>query len=641
MYVFDFFCGAFHSFALYYRSIAAAVAARKGRRRMKRIRHLLGRWTDVSIWVKSILLMGIMLVSLWTLVILATQQLRGFSAESDVIMNEYMDITGFMNAFSAENVALETYIRPSLSVNALEDYIESRTRTDQCLRELIPNLRVDGQTQFVLKQAISNAMIYYRKSQNELLAMDSDQEKMRQYLSMKTQSAYIDGYTRDLLHTRMEQGGRQWQQISTANGHRTRQLLTFLIIITLMVCVVLMIFVRSVLRPVTELGHAADRISVGQYDAPPLEIRGRDELGRTARSFNLMQQEIRSTIHALEKQSEMEKNLRKKEAEAAQMQRALQEGRFAHLQSQINPHFLFNTLSTIAALSREEGAPLSEDLIIRLSNFFRYSLESDEKMVSLGREVELLQDYIELQETRYSGRIHTEIRIEPGLERVTVPYEYKDVDHLFKVLDGDIGQEVFDTFKDNNLVGITYLHPGSRNFFNSKKEIHTPADLAGMKIRVSESDLMLKMMESLGGVGVGLPFNDTYSSIQTGVVDGAENNMTSYIEMSFYEVAPYWTYDGHSYMPDMILASKQTMDKLSEDDQQIIFDCAKEAEEWHRTAWEDSEAKNAKIAEEKGCTLTTLTDDELKQFQDAVAPMYDSFLNDEQKAIVERVKALA
>ena len=421
MYVFDFFCGAFHSFALYYRSIAAAVAARKGRRRMKRIRHLLGRWTDVSIWVKSILLMGIMLVSLWTLVILATQQLRGFSAESDVIMNEYMDITGFMNAFSAENVALETYIRPSLSANALEDYIESRTRTDQCLRELIPNLRVDGQTQFVLKQAISNAMIYYRKSQNELLAMDSDQEKMRQYLSMKTQSAYIDGYTRDLLHTRMEQGGQQWQQISTANGHRTRQLLTFLIIITLMVCVVLMIFIRSVLRPVTELGHAADRISVGQYDAPPLEIRGRDELGRTARSFNLMQQEIRSTIHALEKQSEMEKNLRKKEAEAAQMQRALQEGRFAHLQSQINPHFLFNTLSTIAALSREEGAPLSEDLIIRLSNFFRYSLESDEKMVSLGREVELLQDYIELQETRYSGRIHTEIRIEPGLERVTVP----------------------------------------------------------------------------------------------------------------------------------------------------------------------------------------------------------------------------
>lgn len=229
----------------------------------------------------------------------------------------------------------------------------------------------------------------------------------------------------------------------------------------------------------------------------------------------------------------------------------------------------------------------------------------------------------------------------PLMNALQMPYEYKDVDHLFKVLDGDIGQKVFDTFKDNNLVGITYLHPGSRNFFNSKKEIHTPSDMKGMKIRVSESDLMLKLMESLGASGVGLPFNDTYSSIQSGVVDGAENNMTSYIEMSFYEVAPYWTYDAHSYMPDMILASKATMDKLSADDQEIIFKCAKEAEEWHKNAWEDSEKKNAQIAKEKGCTLTELTDDELQQFKDAVQPMYDSFLDAEQKEIVKEVQELA
>lgn len=229
----------------------------------------------------------------------------------------------------------------------------------------------------------------------------------------------------------------------------------------------------------------------------------------------------------------------------------------------------------------------------------------------------------------------------PLMNALQMPYLYKDVDHLFEVLDGEIGQEVFATFEQNGLVGITYIHPGSRNFFNNKKEIHTPADMAGMKIRVSESELMLNLMTNLGAAGVGLPFNDTYSSIQSGVVDGAENNMTSYIEMSFYEVAPYWTYDGHSYMPDMILASKQTFDKLTPEDQQLIKDCAHEAEVWHKDAWEESEAKNAKIAEEKGCTLTTLTDEELKAFQDAVAPMYDSFLNDEQKAIVERVQALA
>ena len=228
----------------------------------------------------------------------------------------------------------------------------------------------------------------------------------------------------------------------------------------------------------------------------------------------------------------------------------------------------------------------------------------------------------------------------PLMNAMQMPYLYNDVDHLFEVMDGEIGQEVFDTLEANNLVGITYIHPGSRNFFNAKKEIHTPEDMAGMKIRVSESDLMLNLMDNLGAAGVGLPFNDTYSSIQSGVVDGAENNMTSYIEMSFYEVAPYWTYDGHSYMPDMILASKQTFDSLSAEDQQLIKDCAHEAEVWHKDAWEESEAKNAKIAEEKGCTLTTLTDEEMQAFKDAVAPMYESFLNDEQKAIVERIQAL-
>lgn len=228
----------------------------------------------------------------------------------------------------------------------------------------------------------------------------------------------------------------------------------------------------------------------------------------------------------------------------------------------------------------------------------------------------------------------------PLMNALQMPYLYKDVDHLFKVLDGEIGQEVFDTFESNNLVGITYIHPGSRNFFNSVREVHTPEDLAGMKVRVSESDLMLALMDALGANGVGIPFTENYSALQTGVVEAAENNMTSYIEMSFFEVAPYWTYDGHSYMPDMILASKATMDKLSAEDQKMIKEAAHEASLWHREEWEASEERNAKIAIEKGSTLTTLTEEEMQKFKDAVAPLYDEFLDSAQKDIVERVQAL-
>ncbi len=379
------------------------------------------RWQDISIRTKSVLLMGVMLVSMWTLVVLAMQQLRAFSGQSDVIMDEYMDITGFLDTFSAENVALEMYIRPTPSADALENYLAASQDTDRQLRELRPNWNQDLREEYLLKQAICNAMEHYRKSQAVLLSIEERENLIPQYLSLKTQSAYIDGYTRDLLHSRMVQGGEQWERIAAANARSNRQFFGFLAAATVLMGLVLLIFTRSILEPLTELGRAADRIGNGQYDAPPLAVCGSDELGRTARSFNLMQTEIRRTIHAQEKQSEMEKHLLEKEVEAAQMQRTLQEGRFAQLQSQINPHFLFNTLSTIAALAREEGAPLSEDLILRLSSFFRYSLESDEKMVPLGREIQLLQDYMELQETRYGERITMEIRSDPKLEQVAVP----------------------------------------------------------------------------------------------------------------------------------------------------------------------------------------------------------------------------
>ena len=379
------------------------------------------KWYDVSIQAKSILLMGTMLAATWILVGLVVLQLHTFSSKSSIIMNEYMDITGFMEAFSAENVYLEAYIRPVRPMNAREDYLAAVHDTDHCLEELQPDLQTDRREEYALKRAICNAMEHYRQSQAALLEEETPSQMIEPYLSLKTQSTYIDGYTRDLLHSQMIQGGEQWQEIDETNTRSSSRFVIFLIIATALMCVVLLVFNRSILRPLAALGRAADTIGTGRYDAPPLIVRGDDELGRTAKSFNLMQTEIRRTIHALEKQSEMEKHLLEKEVETAQMQRKLQEGRFAQLQSQINPHFLFNTLSTIAALAREEDAPLSEDLILRLSNFFRYSLESDEKVVTLGREIQLLRDYMELQETRYGERITMEIQEDTELSDVLVP----------------------------------------------------------------------------------------------------------------------------------------------------------------------------------------------------------------------------
>ena len=384
------------------------------------MKQLARKWYDLSIKAKSLVLMGVMLAVMWYLVAAALMQLRSFSSQADIIMNDYIEITGFLDAFSAENVWLESYIRPGL--DAEKGYREAIRESDWQLQALQPDWERGTQGENVLKRAIVNAMEHYRRSQQGFLQSDQrDAGFIDQYLSLKTQSAYIDGYTRELLHTRMADGNAQYREAERRNVESMRVFVVYMLAASMLLMGVLAVFSRSILHPLRELGDAADAISAGRYDAPPLSVRGSDELGRAAGSFNLMQMEIRRTIHAMERQAEMEKHLLEREVEAAQMQKALQEGRFAQLQSQINPHFLFNTLSTIAALAREEGAPLSEDLILRLSRFFRYSLESDEKLVPLGTEIRLLRDYMELQETRYGGRIALEVRSDPALEGRLVP----------------------------------------------------------------------------------------------------------------------------------------------------------------------------------------------------------------------------
>lgn len=385
---------------------------------MERVRQF---WLGISIKVKCVLLMGTLLAAMWILVAAVMLQLQLFSRDSNVIMEQYIDITGIITAFSAENVKLEEFMRPSSMADAREAYLAAAAETDREILKIRPDIRSDSRSEYALKRAICSAMEHYRNSQARLLDVADEEQRIQEYLSLKTQAAYIDGYARDLLHSRMVQGGERWRQITQSNDRSIHQMAVGMAVTTVLVVLALLLFTRSIIKPLTDLGRAADAISTGCYDAPPLKIRSMDELGRTARSFNLMQAEIRRTIQALEKQSEMEKHLLEKEVEAEQMQRRLQEGRFAQLQSQINPHFLFNTLNTIAALAREEGAPLSENLITRLSRFFRYSLESDEKIVPLGREIRLLRDYMELQETRYGERIAMEVISDPALEEVPVP----------------------------------------------------------------------------------------------------------------------------------------------------------------------------------------------------------------------------
>jgi len=203
-----------------------------------------------------------------------------------------------------------------------------------------------------------------------------------------------------------------------------------------------------------------------------------------------------------------------------------------------------------------------------------------------------------------------------------LPYLYKDKDQMFRVLEGPVGEKIFASLAaDSKIVGLSWVDSGARNFYNTKKDVKTPADLKGLKIRVQESKPMMDMVKALGASPTPMAYGDVYSALQTGVVDGAENNWPSYLSSNHYQVAKHITIDEHTRVPEMIAFSKISWDKISPEDQKIVKAAAVVGANVERVEWlKQSDAAQATIAAKGGITITKLADN--SAFQNAVKPMY-------------------
>jgi len=222
------------------------------------------------------------------------------------------------------------------------------------------------------------------------------------------------------------------------------------------------------------------------------------------------------------------------------------------------------------------------------------------------------------------------------LRVLSLPYLFDNSEHLWKVLDGPIGDELLDTLKDANMIGLAYYDSGARSFYNSKHEVKTPVDLKGLKIRVQQSELMVGLVEALGASATPMAYEEVYNGLQTGVIEGAENNWPSYYSTSHYEVAKYLTLDYHTMTPEVVIASKALWDKLSDEDKQIIKEAARASEEAQKKSWQEYEEKSIDAVKANGNVITEVTD--LQAWQDAVQPLYDKFGAD-YKDLIDRIKA--
>src|SRR6202035_4233524 len=161
----------------------------------------------------------------------------------------------------------------------------------------------------------------------------------------------------------------------------------------------------------------------------------------------------------------------------------------------------------------------------------------------------------------------------------TLPFQFRNTPHHQKGKKDAIGQELLDKVSNNpkaGLIGICWMDAGARNIYDTKKPVHEIGDLKGMKVRVMGNPMFVDMMNSLGGNGVAMGYDQVFSALQTGVVDGAENNPPSYVFDNHYIVAKYYTLTQHLIVPEMLVFSRKTWDNLSKDDQALIKKLARE-----------------------------------------------------------------
>ena len=226
----------------------------------------------------------------------------------------------------------------------------------------------------------------------------------------------------------------------------------------------------------------------------------------------------------------------------------------------------------------------------------------------------------------------------PETQVPSLPYIFKSVEHMHHVMDGPIGQEILDAFSDHDLVGLTFYDGGARSFYNSKRAINSMADLKGLKFRVMQSDIFVSMVQALGANAVPMPYGEVYSAIQTGVIDGAENNWPSYDTSGHYEVAKYYTLDEHLIVPEVLVMSKKSWAKLSADDQALIRQTAKESVPVMRDLWFAQEKKSEDKIRAAGNEIVTNIDK--APFIAAMKPVYDKYVTSPKlKDLVARIQA--
>jgi tripartite ATP-independent transporter DctP family solute receptor len=227
----------------------------------------------------------------------------------------------------------------------------------------------------------------------------------------------------------------------------------------------------------------------------------------------------------------------------------------------------------------------------------------------------------------------------PTMQVFGMPYLFRDDAHQLAVLQGEIGKKLLLDPQKYLLRGLCYYDSGKRSFYTKDKPIETPADLAGLKIRVMESNTASNMVKALGGSPTPVSYGELYTALQQGIVDGAENNAPSLYTSKHYEVCKYYSIDEHTALPDVMIVSTKVWESLNEQEQQWLQEAADESAVYEYKVWAESVEESLRELEKAGVKISYV---DKEPFRQAVESMYTDLKVQQPEIykIVEEIRAV-
>ena len=378
-------------------------------------------WLSASIRIK-IKVYAIVVILVMGLSVAVSVQITGFGLDS---FNQILYDNSRCNEFH-EALMLETELFAQYAKERLESqrtvFEAACATTEACLKQLPFDYAQIGGERYARTWMIKSSYANYQKARDAFLRLNQNTEGYIPALyRVYDRQQYMDTYIRKLIQVTLSDGNISYQQKVTKLYSLPWYLVIFSVILMIFIGAFTRVMSNTLVEPMVKLAHASRDMEKNHFDTPDLVVENCDEMGELVRAFNRMKHAMGDYISMLKKNHEMAELLHKEELERVEMEKQLEAARLEFLKSQINPHFLFNTLNMISCTAKLEKAGTTERMIASLSNLFRYNLKMSEQVVFLEQELKIVDDYIYIQKMRFGERICYERDLPDDIRDIQIP----------------------------------------------------------------------------------------------------------------------------------------------------------------------------------------------------------------------------